>query len=349
MTVNDMQQDASSRAQAIQHSSIFLNALDSTRWHMYTPEYLGLVAAGGIDAVNVTVASETLHEHTLQEAIRAYARWRRRLVLLSPAVRIVHSVRDIEEAKRNRQLAVILGFQNTLPFEDDLDLVDVFARLGVRIVGLTYNRRNLVGDGCAESTDSGLSAFGLNLVARLNRLRLVIDLSHAGPRTALHAVEVSESPPVVTHTNMRAKCDHFRCIQDGVLKAVADRGGAVGITALSIFLREGALETGSSLDDYLRHLEYAIEVAGIDHVGIGFDVGYGRSDEDTVRLSATYPEFRFPPLHLRYCEQLNRTDKAQNLVHALIQRGYADADIAKILGGNFLRVFRLVWGGGQCG
>jgi membrane dipeptidase len=239
---------------------------------------------------------------------------------------------------------VILGFQNAKPIEDDLALVEIFQRLDVRIMQLTYNRRNYIGNGVAERVDGGLSKYGLEAVKELNRVGIVVDLAHVGTRSALDAVDASSAPVIISHSTARAKCNHFRCIPDDLIKAVAQRGGCVGVAALSIFLRDTGVTTGSTIDDYLAHMEHVISVAGIDHVGVGFDVGFKRTDEDTAKLESTYPEFKFPPLHLRYATELNRADKAPNLTAALVKRGYSEQDIRKLLGLNWYRIFSQIWG-----
>lgn len=344
--VRQSEGDIENQVQSILRSAVFVNGLDSTRWDSFTKQYVGMLRQGGVDAVNVTVASETLREWTFRAAIRGYSNWRHRLQELeSEGVRLIRSVADVQLAKRRGFIGVIMGFQNSRPVEDDLDLIDIFWRLGIRIMQLTYNRRNFVGDGCAETNDGGLGRFGRAYVQRLNEQGIVVDLSHAGVRTAMDAIEISATPPVMTHTNMRSLCDHFRCVPDSLVAAIGARGGVVGVSALSIFLRSDALENGSSLSDFLAHIDHAVEVAGIDHVGIGFDVGFGRSDQDTVRLSSAYPEFRFPPLPLRYCTELKSADKARNVIVGLLQRGYSETDISKVLGANFLRVLSQAWGG----
>lgn len=342
MTWDRLTTEQLARVERLRKEAIFLNGLDSTHWDKFTQEYVRVLNSGGVNALNVTIP---WLEDDFRGAIRSYNIWQGQFRRISPEINLVRSVADIDNAKQTGKVAVIMGFQNSKPIEDDLDLVHVFRDLGVRIMQLTYNRRNYIGDGCAEEAAGGLSKYGVLYIKRLNESDLVVDLSHSSYKTAMHALEVSSTPPIMSHTNMKALCSHFRCVPDDLVRAIADRGGVVGITALSIFLRDDALEQGSTLDDFLNHLEHAIEIAGIEHVGIGFDVGYLRNDEDTARTIATYPEFQFPPLPLRYCEQLNRADKSQNAIHGMIARGYKDDDIKRILGGNFLRVFKEVWKG----
>ncbi len=330
------------RARALHHAALVVNALDSSNEDKFTAEYVPVLREGGIDAVNVTVPWP---EDDFRQAVASYGRWRRRLAALGVAVRIVRTAADIAQAQRDGAVGIILGFQNAKPIEDDLALIEIFRRLDIRIIQLTYNRRNFIGNGVAERCDDGLSHFGVAVVEELNRQKIVVDLAHVGTRSALDAVEVSAAPVIVSHAGARARCSHFRCIPDELARAVAATGGCVGVAALSLLLRNDAVTAGSTLADYLDHVEHMIAVAGIDHVGIGFDVGFRRTDEDTVKLEAAYPEFKFPPLHLRYAAELSRADKAPNLTAGLLARGYAEEDIRRILGLNWLRVFTQVWGG----
>jgi membrane dipeptidase len=328
-------------AQALHHEALVINALDSSNEDKFTTEYVDALRAGGIDVVNVTVPWP---EDTFRQAVTSYMHWYQRLNQAGPAVRIVRTVSDIKRAQADGVIGVILGFQNAKPIEDDLTLVDIFHLLGIRIIQLTYNRRNLIGNGVAERRDEGLSHFGVDVVKTLNARRIVVDLAHVGTRTALDAAEISTAPVIVSHAASRSRCAHFRCIPDELARAVAATGGCVGVAALSILLRDDAVTDGATLEDYLDHLSHFIEVAGIDHVGIGFDVGFKRTDQDTAKLEAAYPEFKFPPLALRYVAELNRADKAPNLTAGLLARGFSDDDVRKILGLNWLRVFGDVWG-----
>jgi membrane dipeptidase len=259
----------------------------------------------------------------------------------------VGNAEDIPRAKEAGKVAVILGFQNAKPVEDDFALIEVFHRLGVRVIQLTYNRRTSIGNGVGERVDDGLSRFGLDVVRALNDARIVIDLAHVGYRSALDAVQASSDPVIISHAAARALCGHFRCVADDLIRAVAMAGGVVGIAALSILLRDDGHTQGAALDDYLRHMEHVISLVGVDHVGLGLDVGFKRTDEDTTRLVAAYPEFKFPPLPLRYATELNRADKIPILTDALVKRSYSQTDIHKILGLNWYRVFSRVWGGSK--
>jgi microsomal dipeptidase-like Zn-dependent dipeptidase len=229
-------------------------------------------------------------------------------------------------------------------------MLEVYHALGIRFMQLTYQRRNLVGDGCGERTNAGLSKFGVEVVKELNRLGIVIDLSHVGVRTTLETIELSAHPVAVTHSGVRALCDTVRNKTDEELKALAARGGVIGIPPKSGFLTENGLREGTTIDDYIKHIDYVADLVGIDHVGIGTDVGDERK-YTVERMSAfnqRYPEVAIIDGDLRtevmHTAGLQSPGTLYNITAGLVRRGYSDADIRKVLGENFARVFREVWG-----
>lgn len=252
------------RARRIQADGIVLDALFVP---VLTPALIGKLRTGGVTTVHTTVA---LHENFRGLAERL-APWYRVLDTHRDEVVRVTSVRDIRRARAAGRIGLVFGVQNATVLEDDLRLLPAIRDLGIRIVQLTYNERNLVGDGCAERTDAGLSDFGVALVREMNRLRLLIDLSHVGERTSRDAIELSEAPVVATHSNARTRCDYPRNLSDEVLKALGARGGVVGINAFPGFVsaRPGVEQT---VEDYLDHVVYVGDLIGRDKVGIGLDL-----------------------------------------------------------------------------
>lgn len=342
MLMPDLSGATAEQVDSFHKSTLFVNGLDSTKSDKFDLEYIEALRKGGVNAMNITAAAT--HDN-FRGAMSSFIAWRNQLrPFEGEHLVFIKTASDIERAFANNKIGVIFGLQGANPIEDELGLIERLHEMGFRIIQLTYNRRNFIGDGVAETSPGGLSKFGRNVVSELNHQRIVVDLAHVGERTALEAVEVSSAPTIVSHSSSKALCNHFRPISDDLMRAVAASGGVVGVAALSIFLREDAVQNGSTIDDYLNHMEHAIEVAGIDHVAVGFDVGFKRTDEDTKQLEGRYPEFKFPPLNLRYVTELNRMDKASNVTHGLVKRGYSAEDITKILSGNWMRVFRQVWG-----
>lgn len=258
---------------------------------------------------------------------------------------------DIERAKRDSKLALILHCQGTAIVEDELDLLDAYHAAGLRIVQLCYNRKNLVGDGAGERTDSGLSHFGLKLVARLNTLGLIVDCSHTGHRTSMDAIEASAAPVIISHANARAVHDNARNIADDLIRAIAARGGVIGTVGFPYFL---TAHGQPSLDRFIDDIAYKADLVGIDHVGIGIDYYEGQHPvEDDAVARARYDEriadgswrpAEYPPPPYRYPAGIETPETLPRLTARLCERGFGEDDVRKVLGLNWLRVYREVWG-----
>ena len=257
---------------------------------------------------------------------------------------------DITAAKQAGRTGLIYGFQDGVAFETDLSRLDELYRLGLRIVQPTYNRRNLLGDGCLEPANAGLSKAGVEAIERMNTLGILVDLSHCGRQTAADAIKASKRPVAFTHTGSAAQNDHPRNRTDAELRAVAEKGGVSGIYFMP-FLSEGRQPTAA---DVIRHLEHMIQVAGEDHVSIGTDGG--------ISAEVLTPEFK--KRHADFVQQrraagisapgetedgylfaneLNSPRRFETLAGMLSSRGHSDARIEKILGGNLVRVFSNTW------
>jgi len=254
---------------------------------------------------------------------------------------------DIERARREGKFGVILGFQGIESIEGRFHLLAVYHKLGVRAIGLTYNNRNVVGAGCLEPDDSRLTRFGIEVVREMNRLGILLDLTHVGNRTSLDAMAVSSAPVVFSHSNAKALRDNPRNITDEQIRACAGTGGVVGIATFADFVADTTGGKRPSLDDYFRHIDHIVQLVGVNHVGIGSDIfadpTHGTWWNSNTRMR--YPEIcggmTYETHGLRGFE---RHSEFPQVVQALQRRGYREADIAKIVGGNFYRVFRTVWG-----
>lgn len=319
--------------------------------------YSDRVRDGGLTAINFTVPEPEDDLAVAVGRIRTYYEVARR----DRRVRIAWSVETIEQCKRDGALAAILGCQNSRFLGTELANVELFARLGLRVVQLTYNERNFAGDGCLEPNDGGLSFYGRRLIAELEQFGLVLDLSHCGIRTSLEALAASTQPAIISHAGLRALTgDNPRCLTDEQVRAVAATGGVVGVTSFGPFNWRGGADR-PTLDDYLEAIEYTVGVAGIDHVGIGTDHvaepgGYPQSVRDRAAMTYTpYSQANAARTRRYYTEVvpgISRDDQLTGfagmqdlprVTQGLLDRGYGEADIQKILGGNFVRVFRQVW------
>ena len=323
--------------------AVVIDGLNVSNWD--SPAVYRSLHRGGITAVNVTVATWEGYLETLDKT----SAWLRRIEEKQDILTQVKVTEDILRAKRDGKVGVILGWQNATPIENDLARLALFHRLGVRVIQLTYHERNLLGDGCFERADGGLSGFGVEAVGEMNRLGILIDLSHVGDRTTLEAIELSREPVAFTHANARSYHHHRRNKTDEALKLLAERGGVVGATCIRSFLRNGY---DSTIEDYVDAIDYLVEMVGIYHVAIGTDYTQDQP-ESFWRYIGSQQGTKFPSVFndgsQRYHEWLNyppgleTPDKLSNLVGPLLKRGYTDVDIAAVLGGNWLRLFQQVW------
>jgi len=313
-------------------------------------EDLADVRASGLTAVNLTVGSVGSYARDYDGAIEGIAHWDKEIATHPDTLMKFSRIGDLAEAKRSRRLAIIYGFQDTTPFGENLDRLDTFADLGVRIVQLTYNRRNLVGDGCLEPADAGLSLFGRELVERMNAREVLVDLSHCGHRTTDEAIEVSKKPVAITHAGCAAVSDLPRNKTDATLRKLADRGGVVGIYLMP-YLRTGGQPMAA---DVIAHIEHALDVCGEDHVGIGTD-----GTISSVRLTEEYKKGFADEIAERrkrgvsapgetaavytFVPDLNTPRRFETIATLLARRGRSERVAEKVLGGNFLRLFAQTW------
>ena len=260
---------------------------------------------------------------------------------------LIRGPNDVEQAKKQGKLGVLINFQNSAAIGLDLKNLDTFYDMGLRQIQLTFNWRNWVGDGCTERTQAGLSYFGVDMVHRMNELGMLVDVSHTGYQSTLDAIEVSKGPIVFSHTNCKAVCDHPRNKTDDQIKALAAKGGVMGLTCFNWFVSNKPVST---LDDLLDHYDYMMKLVGVDHIGIGSDFNVaawaGRAPdaewEQHMRLygerEAKVLKSRFPP----YIDAVNGPQRYHVIAQGLRKRGFSTGDIEKILGLNFLRVYKQV-------
>lgn len=309
------------------------------------------VRASGLTAVNVTVSGVGSYATDYDTTIRNIAYWNAQIAAHSDVLLLVRRAADIATAKRSGRLGLIYGFQDATPMAEDLGRVDIFGELGVRVFQLTYNRRNLVGDGCLEPGNAGLSTFGHALIDRLNERKFLIDLSHGGERTTREAIAASKVPVAISHTGCAAIAPLPRNKTDAELELLADRGGVVGIYLMP-FLRSQGQPTA---EDLVRHIEHAVGVCGEDHVGIGtdgsispvkFDAAFRKKFAEEVaerRARGISAPGERPDVYT-FLPDLNSADRFAQIAALLAKRGFTDARVAKILGANFARLFETVWG-----
>jgi membrane dipeptidase len=241
---------------------------------------------------------------------------------------------DIEAAKQRG----VVGFLPTLEhlaIGKELNRLDILYHMGIRLAGLTYTRKNYIGDGQFERHDGGLSDFGIAVVRRMNDLGMVIDLSHASVQTAIDAIHFSDAPVVFSHSAAHTLRPVPRCRNDAELLACAQKGGLIAITAVPNSLSD---DPDQDINCVLDHYDYMVRLVGIDHVGIGTDTSVGNHVAFHRVVLGRQPE----QLPAPYLNGLESPADGKNIVRGLIQRGYSDTDIQKIAGGNALAFFRRV-------
>ncbi|SDF77012.1 MULTISPECIES: dipeptidase [unclassified Duganella] len=306
--------------------------------------------ASGLSAFNMTIGYVFGDGDPYEKSVADVRAWNALIQRRSADLLLVRSAADIRRAQTEHRIGVILGFQNATMMGKDARRVEVFAKGGVRVIQLTYNAPNQLGDGAMAAANRGLTPFGHDVVAELNRHRIVVDLSHSGEQICLDAAAASKAPIMITHTGCRAITDLPRNKTDKELRLVADKGGFVGIYFMP-FLAAGRQPTAT---DLIAHIEHAINVCGEDHVGIGTDgtvtqiddmADYLKGLEDEVRqrraAGISAPGER--PDIVPFLPDLMGKDKFWKLADLLAKRGHTSGRIEKILGTNFLRVADAIW------
>jgi membrane dipeptidase len=257
------------------------------------------------------------------------------------------TTRDIEQAKANGQVGFVVSLEASTMIENEVDRIDVLYGLGVRSMGIAYSEGNQLGAGLREPRDGGLTEFGRKAVRRMNKLGIAIDISHSGDVTAMDTIEVSDDPIFITHAGARTLWNSRRLKTDEVIKACAEKGGVIGIEAAP-HTTISQKHPRHSIESFMDHFEYCVDLVGIDHVAFGPDTLYGDHVALHTLLSAELSigqsrgQLEYPKVE--YVEGLeNPTEAWPNIARWLVKKGYSDTDIAKALGGNIMRVLKQVW------
>lgn len=294
---------------------------------------------GGLTAANCTCCIW----EGFTETMRNVARWKAWFRDHADLITQVYTTEDIATAKKEGKTGIILGWQNVSGIEDQIGYLGLFKELGVGIIQMTYNTQNLIGTGCYESKDGGLSDFGRDVVAEMNRLGILCDLSHVGPKTSEDVIRASTKPVAYSHCLPSGLKAHPRNKSDEQLKFIADRGGFVGVTMFTPFLKKG---TAATVDDYVEAIDYVSNICGEQNVGIGTDFtqGYDRPFFDWITHDKGYGRKLTDFGDIINPEGIRTIGEWPNLTTAMEKRGWSTGKIEGVLGRNWLSLLREVWG-----
>ncbi len=305
---------------------------------------------GGVTAVAATVGYGMANIGTFDFTMKNLGKWFDKF--RNPEKNLIHvtSRDDLHKAKKEGKLGIIFHFQGTTPFENDINTVELFYRMGVRVVQLSYNDKDLVGCGCAVETDTGLTKFGGEVISEMNRLGIVIDCAHTGFKTSLDAISASQSPVIISHGNAKSVCNNDRNCEDELIRAIAKNGGVIGFNGFPGFVSK---KNKPTLGDLLDHVDHMVKIAGVEHVCVGmdyFEYQAGATDDNTADVVYDFlldsgawnkKEYPAPPWH--YPQGIEMPDTFDNLTLGLYDRGYSEDEIKGILGMNIIRIFDRVW------
>jgi len=310
------------------------------------PEGLAAIERSGLTSIYVTMGGSGEQPNSYEDAIRTIAQFRGMFDQNPDRLILVRRTDDILEAKRTGKLGVMLVFQNGSQLDRDIDNLEFFYNLGIRQIIPTYNRLNALGAGCTARADAGLSHFGVEVIEKMNGLGMVVDLAHSGFKTTMDALEVSRSTPVFSHNNCSALYKHPRNKTDEEIKKLAARGGVIGMSTVNFFV--GPKEA-NTLDDLIDHYVHVAELVGVDHLAVGSDssvAGWRASFKDKETFDAWAVPFEFhPSVDVRwppFIEKVDVPEKFSVIADRLLERGFSSSDVRKIMGENWMRIYREV-------
>ncbi|HEU4389383.1 MAG TPA: membrane dipeptidase [Blastocatellia bacterium] len=316
------------------------------------PQYLDWYKQGGATAIVLTVSSAVMaatsnvrHQDDTLDGLGFIAR----LLQTRDDLLLVRSASDVEKAKRTGKLGLFLQFQNAAVVESNLDLVNMYKALGVNVIGLAYNTRNQFANGVTERVDGGLSDAGIALIKRMNEAKVIVDVAHTGTRSGLDAAGTSIAPVILSHSNSREYFASQRNTPNELIKAVAKSGGLVGAVMYPSFVSQSPTPT---MNDYVGNIDYLVQLVGIDHVAVASDYTNQISMTEAQQKAAykvmidsgAWDKKTYPYDVLTYPQGVETPKTLFNLTDALLARGYKKEDIAKLWGGNWVRVMKVVVG-----
>jgi len=345
---------SSDKAKKIVHDSLTIDTLFSATWPVQwssaeAPEFhdeMDRVIAGGVKVTALCPSADSLNP-AASVTLKALQFFLKKLNERPDKYKIVRTAKDIDEAIAEKKLGVYFTHQGTGHYEGDVDNVGIWRQLGYGYCLLAYNQRNPVGDGCFVKENGGLTAYGKTLIDAYNRYGMLVDVSHTGERTALDAIERSSQPVISSHSVAMAIAKYQRSLEDSVIKAIARSGGVCSINMVGAFVDTSNPDIVTT-DMLFKHIDYMVNLVGIDHVGFGSDfipdVTFTSDGMQTPDGQAIFPDGGYTT---KVAKKGFPTPASYQILPALVDKllenGYTEEDCAKFLGGNNYRVFKQVW------
>lgn len=313
-----------------------------------SPEMVKNAVASGITAVNLTIGGSGGTD--IENYFRTIAIWEREMQMHPESLMQIQTMDDLHTAKETKRLGIIYGFQDCSIIDTELSRVQLFRSFGVQIMQLTYNGRNQFADGCLVPDDQGINELGHQLVAELNKQKVIVDLSHCSTKTTADGIKASKAPVAISHSGCKAVADLPRSKRDVELKMMGDKGGVLGIYLMPFLVKDKP----PTDEDVMLHIEHAVKVCGEDHVGIGSDLSitphnvtdaYKRSHAEFVsqRKAAGRAAPGEDENIFMFVPELNYPNRMELIAEKLLKRGHKEARVEKIIGGNFARLMKEVW------
>jgi membrane dipeptidase len=334
----DDRTEHSARAVDLVHRSLALDMLGLLtldwpklyRWHK-EPQRFGEADLSKLQGSGVRVFHPAVEPHQTdphESILRWMNGWNRFLAGHPGELLRIDAASDLKRVHDEGKIGILIGFQNSDHFRT-VDDVALFHGLGQRVSQLTYNVSNRIGSGCKDPQNRGLTEYGVRIVAAMNRVGMAVDISHCSERTALDAIAAAKKPVLITHSNCQALVPHPRCKSNAVIRAMAARGGVMGITIIPAFVGRRLPVT---LSNVLDHFDHVARLAGVEHVGIGSDCDIDAIDPRTNRVRPRY--------EVRGLRLARRTFA---IAEGLLRRGYGEREVEMVLGGNFQRALKEIW------
>lgn len=326
------------RATEVYKKAIVIEGLTYAPVLSHPKEYLEEIRKAGVTANHITV---TVTYANTRESLNTISGWYQ--IAEKTGCTLAMKADDIVQAKKEGNVCIIMGSQNGKILEDDVNLVRIFHQLGLRIIQLAYNEQNYIGSG-GEDVDAGVTTLGRKMIDEMNRIGVLVDVSHCAYKTVMDAIKYSQKPIAITHANPRKLIDHHRNKTDEQLLACAEKGGVIGLTCWTpiTMVKKGVRP---NMENFMDMIDYMVKLVGIDHVAFGMDLNpnwdYDRADYE--KWASLYPTLAPASFEQRLVEGLDSIENVKNIARGMVARGYSDDDIMKVLGGNSLALFRKIW------